>query len=99
MSSSNTHSPSSSSRQPTPGQLRYIRSLAERSGTTFTPPKSIGEAGRLIEEMKDRKRTPRADIQRERREISRDMATRRGDAAQVRSDELSGYGSDCQWSH
>jgi Domain of unknown function (DUF4326) len=97
MSRSSTHSPSSSWNKPTPGQLRYIRSLAERSGTTFTLPKSFGEAKRLIDEMKGRKRTPRGDIQRERREISRDMTTRRGDAAQVKSDELSGYGSKATW--
>lgn len=86
-------------RKPTPGQLRYLRILAEQTGTTFTTPTSIGEAGRLIEAMKNRKRTPRADIQRAREEVSRDMATRRGDSAQVKRDELAGYGSNCQWSH
>ena len=97
MPSSNTHSPSSSWGKPTPRQLRYIRSLAEKSGTTFTPPKTFSEAKRLIDEMKGRKPTRRADVRRERREISRDMATRRGDGAQVRSDELSGYGSKATW--
>jgi hypothetical protein len=95
MSSSHTHS--SSSRKPTPRQLRYLRFLADKSGTTFTPPKSISEARRLIDEMKDRKRTSRGEIQRERLEVSRDMATRRDDAAQVKSDELSGYGSNATW--
>jgi Domain of unknown function (DUF4326) len=97
MPSSNTHSPSSSRNKPTPRQLRYLRFLAERSGTTFTPPKTISEAKRLIDELKDRKQAPRREIQHERREISRDMATRRGDAAQVTLDELSGYGSKATW--
>ena len=93
MSSTSTRSPI----KPTPKQLRYLRTLAERTGTTFTIPRSVGEASRLIEAMKERKRTPRSDVQRERREVSHDMATRRGDAAQVRRDELSGYGSSATW--
>jgi hypothetical protein len=93
MSSTSTRSPI----KPTPKQLRYLRTMAERTGTTFTTPRSIAEASRLIETMKERKRTPRSDVQRERRAVSQDMATRRGDAAQVRPDELSGYGSSATW--
>ena len=93
MSSTSTRSPI----KPTPKQLRYLRTLAERTGTTFTIPRSVGEASSLIEAMKQRKRTPRSDVQRERREVSHDMATCRGDAAQVRRDELSGYGSSATW--
>jgi hypothetical protein len=95
MSSSSTHP--ASSRKPTPRQLNYLRNLAEQTGTTFTLPKTLAQAGRTIEAMKERKRTPRGDIQRERHEITHDMATRRGDAAQVKPDELSGYGSKAQW--
>ena len=35
-------------RSPTPKQLRYLRILAERTGTTFTPPTSSAEASREI---------------------------------------------------
>jgi uncharacterized protein DUF4326 len=93
MPSTSTRSPM----KPTPRQLRYLRVLAERTGTTFTTPRSIGEASRQIKEMEQRKRTPRVDVRRERRDVSEDMATRRGDAAQVRHDELSGYGSSATW--
>jgi hypothetical protein len=93
MSSTSTRSPI----KPTPKQLRYLRTLAERTGTTFTTPRSIGEASGLIEAMQQRKRTRRSDVQRERREVSLDMATHRGDAAQVRREELSGYGSSATW--
>jgi hypothetical protein len=86
-----------STRKPTPPQLRYLRILTEKTGTTFTLPKSFGEAKRLIDEMKGRKPTPRSEMRRERREISRDMATRRGDAAQVRTTEIHGYGSKATW--
>ncbi len=86
-----------SSIKPTARQLRYLRVLATRTGTTFTTPRSIAEARRQIKEMEQRKRTPRSDVQRERREVSMDMATRRGDATRVRRDELSGYGSSATW--
>jgi hypothetical protein len=82
---------------PTPEQLGYLRFLAERTGTTFTPPRSIGQAHTMINEMKDRRRTSRAEIARERREVSGDMATRRGDAAKVSDRELAGYGSSATW--
>ncbi len=83
--------------KPTSRQLRYLRVLAEQTGTTFTTPHSTSEASRLIKELQQRKPTPRTDVQRERREISDDMATRRGDAAQVTPDELSGHGSTATW--
>jgi hypothetical protein len=92
--------PSTSERspiKPTPRQLRYLRSLAEQTGTTFTTPRSFGEAGQQIKELEQRKQTPRRDVQRERRAVSRDMATCRGNAAQIRPDELSGYGSSATW--
>lgn len=84
--------------KPTLRQLRYLRVLAERTGTTFTTPRNIGEASRLIQAMQQRKRTPRSEMQRERRAVAQDMATRRGDAAQVRPHELAGYASSATWS-
>lgn len=95
MSSSNTHS--SSSPKPTPRQLRYLRVLAEQTGSTFTPPTSSPQARRMIEEIKARKRTPHGDIRRERRELTRDMASHHGDAAQVKPEEISGHGSSATW--
>jgi Domain of unknown function (DUF4326) len=95
MSSTSTRSPI----KPTPKQLRYLRTLAERTGTTFTTPRGIGEASRVIEAMKQRKRTSRSDVQRERREVSQDMTTHRRDAARIRRDELSGYGSTATWTN
>ncbi len=83
--------------KPSPRQLRYLRTLAERTGTTFANPRSIGEAGRLIEQMEQRKPTRRDDFEREHHQVSEDMATGRGDAAQVTPEELSGYGSSATW--
>lgn len=78
-------------------QKRYLRWLAEKTGTTFTPPQSSEEASRMIEAMQNRRRTTRSDLTRERKQVACDMALRRGDAAQVGSQELVGYGSSARW--
>ncbi len=67
-------------------------------GETFTPPRNEREAYGAIARLKTRPRTSGAEIQRERRQISDDMATCRGDAAQVQADETDGYGSSATWS-
>ncbi len=82
---------------PTPRQLRYLRYLAEKTGTTFTPPRSNAQARATIDEMKGRRPTSRREIARERRGVSHDMATRRGDSAKVSDQELAGYGSSATW--
>jgi hypothetical protein len=43
-------------RSPTPKQLRYLRVLAEQTGTTFTPPTSSVEASREIDRLAALKR-------------------------------------------
>ena len=83
--------------KPTPKQLNYLRSLAQRTGQTFAWPTSAAEASAEIERLKGAKKTPVADRRRERRQIQDDMATRRGDAANVRDNELTGYGSTARW--
>ena len=93
MSSTNQRSPI----KPTPRQLRYLRTLAEQTGTTFTTPRTIGEASRMIEAMQKRKPTPSDDVERERHALSVDMATQRGDGAQITAEELSGYSSSATW--
>ncbi len=78
-------------------QHQYLRWLAAKTGTTFTPPRTSLEASSMIEEMQRRKRTGRSEIARERLTVTRDMTTRRGDAARVRPEELTGYGSSARW--
>jgi len=85
------------SNQPTIKQLNYLRALAQQTGTSFTPPTTRREAIHTIRAMKKRKRSSRSEMVRERREVSRDMATRRGDAAQVKGHEIHGYGSSASW--
>jgi hypothetical protein len=78
-------------------QHQYLRWLAAKTGTTFTPPRTSLEASAMIEEMQRRKKTGRSELARERLTVSHDMATRRGDAAQVTPRELTGYGSSARW--
>ncbi|HVX32137.1 MAG TPA: hypothetical protein VHA80_03270 [Solirubrobacterales bacterium] len=82
---------------PTKPQLKLLRELAEETGGTFVWPASFGAARKQIEDLKERKKTSRADRRRETRAVQRDMAIRRGDGARVRASELGGYGSGAHW--
>ena len=68
----------------TASQLRYVKRLAELTGQSFAYPRTIAEASREIDRLARVARSSRRDVARERRQISADMATRRGDAAAVR---------------
>ena len=80
---------------PTTRQLRYLRLLAERTGTTFSVPANRGEASRSIEDLQGRKRDPEAPW------------NRPGSAAEepptygpaVHDTEVSGFGSTARWRH
>jgi hypothetical protein len=84
---------------PTTKQLNYVKALAEATGGSFTYPKTSVEASREIDRLKSRTRTSRADRRRETRQAREDMATRPGDAAHVRDEELGGYGSSAHWAN
>jgi len=77
-------------------QLRYLRALANQTGTTFTPPKTSYEASQAIKEMQQRPLSSRHDRDEDRGSVaSRDGAS---DGVDVQDDEITGYGSKCQWS-
>jgi hypothetical protein len=84
-------------RKPTSRQLNYLKDLALSTGGSFAYPQSFDQADREIKRLRRAKRTPTADRRREARELSREMAERRGDAAAVRADELAGWGSSATW--
>ena len=79
---------------PSPKQQRYLRSLAEQTGTSFTPPTTKAEASREIERLKKLSASPRHERHEERKAIDR---APRGGSAAVRRSEVSGYGSSCCW--
>src|SRR3954449_13423196 len=94
------HHPQTSTRvgrPPTPRQQRYLRQLALARGVTFVPPRSSSEASRLIDQLKRREPDAPAERRRELRAVQGELAGDRGDAARVREDEISGYGSNCMW--
>ncbi len=78
-------------RGPTPKQLRYLRVLAEQTGTTFTPPTSSAEASREIDRL--------AALKRERGAHSElpDSTEQRVYATAPQPDETSGWGSSATW--
>lgn len=82
---------------PTAKQLAYLRALAERTGTTFTYPRSSAEASAEIRRLRGQKPTPRAGRIRERKQIADDLAPRSGTATRVQNSETTGYGSTATW--
>ena len=84
--------------KPTAPQLRYLRSLAQRTGQTFTYPHTFAQASREIDRLKRARPSSYAELEIE-REIADAVAVGEQDAARVRDEEIDGYGSNCQWSH
>jgi len=82
--------------KPSPKQLAYLRTLAERCGESFTLPTTSREASKEIERLKGRRATSRSDRRRERRQVDRDMSER-ASASAVREGEITGYGSSACW--
>ena len=80
--------------RPTAKQQRYLRTLAEQTATSFTPPQTKAEASRQINRLKALKASPRHERDRDRRAVSEAV---RGDAATPRADEIVGYGSSATW--
>ena len=83
---------------PTVKQLRYLRALAEQTGTTFPTPTTRRQASEAIDQLRHRAVESHGVRQRQRRQISDDLA-RPDSASAVRPDEIVGYGSECWWSH
>jgi hypothetical protein len=82
--------------KPTARQLRYLRQLAEQTGTTFSPPATRREASEEIERLKQRSRQPHCEGQADRRAVSRDLVKRQP-VSSVRGDEVRGWGSNATW--
>jgi hypothetical protein len=83
--------------RPSVKQLRYIKDLWMQTGETGTLPRTRAEAGAEIKRLLGRKRLSPAERRRETFEARREAGERHGDAAAVRPDEISGYGSRATW--
>jgi hypothetical protein len=82
--------------QPSPRQLQFLKSLAERTGQTFTYPKTSAQASAEIDRLKHTRPESRRDRAYERKLIADQVATGLNNTA-VHSDETTGYGSDAAW--
>ena len=80
--------------RPTAKQQRYLRSLAQKTGTSFTPPTTKAEASREIERLKRLSASPRHERAEDRKAVAK---APRGGEARVRPSEVSGYGSNAHW--
>lgn len=80
--------------RPTVKQLRYLRVLAQRTGTTFAYPQSRAQASAEIERLRRHRGT---------RPLPTDVEMERRDAAvyatSPRDHELAGHGSSTRWAH
>lgn len=78
-------------REATSRQLRYLRVLAEQTGTSFTSPETSGQASREIQRLTELKKTRGRHIETPEHE-SREVY---GTAPQP--EEVSGWGSQAHW--
>jgi hypothetical protein len=85
--------------KPTSRQLAYLKSLADRTGQTFTHPQTSRQASAEINRLKQAKPSSRTERYVERKLIADQIATGPLDAARVRDDEIHGRGSSATWMH
>ena len=84
------------SNQPTPRQLKYLRALAERSGTTFASPGTRGEASHEIRRLEALPALTRSERRHERRTLDSDRE-RLQPSSTIKPEEVTGYGSHARW--
>ena len=83
--------------EPTAKQLAFLRALAQRTGETFTSPRTRGEASSEIRRLQQRQPSSRVERFLDRRDVARDIQTGSGDAVRFGDDEVQGYGSSARW--
>ena len=85
---------------PSARQLNYLRALANRTGQTFTYPKTSRDASREIQRLKTVRPSSRIELELERLDLASEQAAREANCdVRVNLDtEVSGHGSKCRWS-
>jgi hypothetical protein len=84
--------------KPTTRQVRYLRQLAELTGTSFTPPATRRQARREIDRLRQRSASNWQERGGDCCAVSRGLGEQQP-ASSVRPDEVAGYGSNCQWAN
>lgn len=82
-------------RPPTRKQLHYLRSLAEQTGTTFSPPASSAEASEQIKALQRRPTSLHGEDLADRNSVAQRGGANDGTA--VNDDEIRGFGSSARW--
>ena len=80
----------------TPRQLDFIKQLAYTRGISFIPPANRVQASRLIDQLKQRERSPSYEVAADREETTA-LHGEHAPASSPRDDEITGYGSDAHW--
>jgi hypothetical protein len=84
--------------RPSAKQLAYLRALADRTGQTFTYPRTARQASAEIRRLQTQERSGRVERAIERKQIADQIARGPADAARVDIDrETTGYGSTATW--
>jgi hypothetical protein len=94
-----SHHPRTAPDKPTRRQQRYLRQLAEQTGTSFTPPATRAQASREIARLEGLQRSPRAERIRDQRAVQADLRAGADDSVRHRRAETRGYGSSARWAH
>jgi hypothetical protein len=89
----------STTQKPTRRQLAYLKALAQRTGQTFTYPKTIADASVEIARLKQAQPSTRAERRIEHKAVADQIQGGTGDATRVRHDEISGRGASATWTH
>jgi hypothetical protein len=79
--------------RPTPKQLAYLRTLAQRTGQTFAYPQTAAQAGAEINRLLNVNPSTRIEQRLDRHAVSQGLQERPHDATRIREDETTGYGS------
>jgi hypothetical protein len=85
---------------PSARQLNYLRALANRTGQTFTYPKTSRDASRQIQRLRTVQPSSRIELEIERLDLAAEQAARDANCdVPIHRSEIEGYGSNCRWSH
>jgi len=83
--------------KPTSRQLSYLKSLANRTGQTFTYPHTAAQASAEINRLKHTRPSTRTERRIEHKLIADQIQAGPLDSARVRNDEIVGRGSSATW--
>ena len=83
---------------PSARQLSYLKALANRTGQTFTYPRTSSDASREIQRLKRVRPSSRIELELERLDVAGEQAAREGNCdVPVHLSEIEGYGSTATW--